>query len=180
MPDARLALNGDWRAGGDMPGAHGVPIHCGVVKGWAVAIAMRGLGQHATSSVGERDGLSPGHRTQARHHAGDSVGWRLEHERRTSKPNAHGVRAPYTPPVNIDVLVFGAAAQLAQANRIVVTVSTDDVTARAVLEAVATQHPRLAAAAASGRLAVNHEFAQPETPLHENDEVALIALVGGG
>lgn len=78
-----------------------------------------------------------------------------------------------------DVLIFGPAAQAAHADRVAVRLPAA-ATARDVLAALADQHPRLRFALPAARLAVNHRFAQEAAPVRPGDELALIALVGGG
>lgn len=86
--------------------------------------------------------------------------------------------------MRVDVLLFGPAAQAAGCDRIGVECgsagSAGSPTAARVLEALAAQHPALAFALGSARLAVNHALASHDTVIAPNDEVALIALVGGG
>lgn len=86
--------------------------------------------------------------------------------------------------MRLDVLLFGPAAQAARCDRITVdcAVAADRAgpTAAEALAAIAAQHPELGFATGSARLAVNHAFAAPETVIMPSDEVALVALVGGG
>ena len=49
-----------------------------------------------------------------------------------------------------------------------------------VWEACVTRWPALASRRQSTVLAVNQEFARPETPLQDGDEVALLPPVSGG
>lgn len=77
-----------------------------------------------------------------------------------------------------DVLLFGPAARMAGRERI--TVDARGTTVRDVLAAIALGHPELAPALGAARLAVNHAISSPETTITPGDEVALIALLGGG
>lgn len=77
-----------------------------------------------------------------------------------------------------DVLLFGPAARMAGRGRI--TVEANGPTVRDVLAAIAAGHPELAPALGAARLAVNHAIAGPETEIGPHDELALIALLGGG
>lgn len=90
----------------------------------------------------------------------------------------------YTAPMRIEVLVFGPVAEVVGADRIGVEchVSANDSgpSVATVLEAIGRDHPELATALPGARLAVNHAFAPPEALVGPGDEVALIALVGGG
>lgn len=84
--------------------------------------------------------------------------------------------------MELDVLIFGAAAMHAGTDRVRVTL-TDRATVRAVLAALHAQHPALRFALPDpekGRLAVNHVFAPGDHEIGASDEVALITLVGGG
>lgn len=84
--------------------------------------------------------------------------------------------------MNLDVLIFGAAATQMKSDRICVSVG-DRPTVREVLVALCEQHPELRfalPAPGDGRLAVNHSFASGEQPIHPGDEVALVTLVAGG
>ncbi len=83
------------------------------------------------------------------------------------------------------VLIFGPAATRVGADFVNVTIepcgdNASPIDAALVLAAIEAQHPALAFAVAGARLAVNQRFADPSTPVREGDEVALIALVGGG
>lgn len=84
--------------------------------------------------------------------------------------------------MEIDVLLFGAAAASEKSDRVTVVVGAEP-TVRAVLAALREQRPDLRFAlppAETGRLAVNQVFASGEHPIRPGDEVALITLVGGG
>ncbi len=90
--------------------------------------------------------------------------------------------------MQVEVLIFGAAALGAKSDRVVVEVSASP-TVREVLGALREQHPVLSFAlphSESGRLAVNGAFAsgdhriKPGPASEDGDEVALITLVGGG
>lgn len=80
------------------------------------------------------------------------------------------------------MLIFGAAALNAKADRVTVTVR-DRATVRDVMLALREQHPELRFALPNpdtGRLAVNQCFAGGDHEVRAGDEVALITLVGGG
>lgn len=78
--------------------------------------------------------------------------------------------------------LFGPAAQAARADRVRVRWSTSDrrPSPRELLAALGEQHPVVGFALGSARLAVNHAFAAESSRVSPEDEVALIALVGGG
>jgi len=77
------------------------------------------------------------------------------------------------------VLLFGPAAAAAGAPSIRLRIAPP-ATAAAVTSALAAADPRLAPFVKAGRLAVNHDFAAPDRPIRESDELALIAMVSGG
>lgn len=84
--------------------------------------------------------------------------------------------------MEVEVLIFGAAATRVNADRITVAVG-DEPSVRGVLAALHEQHPGLRFAlppAEAGRLAVNQTLVNGEHPIRAGDEVALITLVGGG
>lgn len=79
----------------------------------------------------------------------------------------------------MDVLIFGSARLMVGSDRVRVSV-VNQATAADVLRALKDQHSALGPALGAARLAINHAFAGPETVVRDTDEVALIALVGGG
>lgn len=84
--------------------------------------------------------------------------------------------------MEVEVLLFGAAATRENSGRVTVVVGAEP-TVRDVLAALHEQHPDLRFAlpsAETGRLAVNQSFARGEHTIRPGDEVALITLVGGG
>ena len=81
--------------------------------------------------------------------------------------------------MTIRVLIFGSLARELSCKDIAVDVAAP-ATARDVNQALASKHPSKAAFFQSARLAVNHAFAAPDSPVQQGDEVALIELVGGG
>ena len=82
--------------------------------------------------------------------------------------------------MQIDVKLFGPAAQRAGKREVRVTVAADRPTCAQVRAALARAEPRLADVVSAARLAVNHEFAGDADPVSPGDEVALIAMVSGG
>ena len=81
--------------------------------------------------------------------------------------------------MTIRVLIFGSLARELSCKDIAVDVA-ESATVRDVNQAIAAKHPSKAAFFQSARLAVNHAFAAPSSPVQQGDEVALIELVGGG
>ncbi len=81
----------------------------------------------------------------------------------------------------VQVLLFGGMARAA--GKGLVAVELDGFQApsvRQVLEALGEQHAVLRFALGTARLAVNGKFASDGDTVSASDEVALIALVGGG
>ncbi len=81
--------------------------------------------------------------------------------------------------MTIRVRLFGPAAVAAGAAEVVVR-AEPGATCTQIMDALSRQQPALASLVREGRLAVNHAFAPPTAAVREHDEVALIALVGGG
>ncbi len=81
--------------------------------------------------------------------------------------------------MRVEVLLFGPAASAVGRDRVEVT-APDGATAGEVLGALGGQYPALQEMSRGARLAVNQAFARSEGVVREGDEVALIALVGGG
>ncbi len=97
-------------------------------------------------------------------------------------PGVAATAKPYTPTMEVAVLLFGAAATREKSDRVTVIVGVEP-TVQDVLRALHEQHPDLRFAlpsADTGRLAVNQSFAKGEHPIRAGDEVALVTLVGGG
>lgn len=86
--------------------------------------------------------------------------------------------------LTITVRVFGGARRAACADCVLVSVSevasSGSVSVAEVLRLLAVQCPALTDSLRSARLAVNHSFVTAASMITANDEVALIALVGGG
>ncbi len=79
------------------------------------------------------------------------------------------------------MLIFGPAASAAGSDRLRVRFADgESPSAGEVLAALAREHPDVGFALGGARLAVNQAFAAAETRIVAGDEVALIALVGGG
>ena len=79
----------------------------------------------------------------------------------------------------VHVLIFGELARELSCKEIVVDVeSTAKV--RDVNLALAAKFPAKSLLFQTARLAVNHAFTSPDSPINATDEVALIELVGGG
>lgn len=83
------------------------------------------------------------------------------------------------PTIRIKIIAFGSAAEaLGWSSR--ETELTDPATVRGLLDLLSQESPRLAAALARLRVAVNERYAAPDHPLHDGDEVAIIPPVSGG
>lgn len=81
--------------------------------------------------------------------------------------------------MEVRVLIFGPAAALLRADHITIHLGADH-SAAALLTAIASNYPALIPTLAGARVAINHSFALPDSPINPADEVALIALVSGG
>ncbi|MEO0476670.1 MAG: MoaD/ThiS family protein [Planctomycetota bacterium] len=81
--------------------------------------------------------------------------------------------------MQIDILLFGPQAKLAQHDRVTLELDHASTVADA-LSALGEHVPELAPSLGVSRLAVNHEYAQMDDLLSEGDEVALIGMVSGG
>lgn len=79
----------------------------------------------------------------------------------------------------VRVELFGQLAEAAKARAVEVTVP-QGATSKTVREQLASSVPALASYLHLCVLAVNHEYATEEQPIHTADEVALIGLVSGG
>ena len=79
----------------------------------------------------------------------------------------------------VHVLIFGELARELSCKEIVVDVES---TAKVRDEnlALAAKFPAKSQFFQTARLAVNHAFTSPDSPINATDEVALIELVGGG
>ncbi len=80
--------------------------------------------------------------------------------------------------MQINILAFGIAKEICGGSNIRLEVS-EHATAGDLKQLLAEQYPRLGGLA-SFLLAVNEEFAAPDTPLSARDEVAIIPPVSGG
>lgn len=79
----------------------------------------------------------------------------------------------------VHVLIFGELARELSCKEIVIDVeSTAKV--RDINLALAAKFPAKSQFFQTARLAVNHAFTSPDSPINSTDEVALIELVGGG
>lgn len=84
----------------------------------------------------------------------------------------------------VKVLLFGGMRDALHAGHIEITVVYPAAQATAcvadLLEACRAQFPAAAPWLPHLRVAVNHEYATPQTPIKEGDEVALIPPIAGG
>ncbi len=79
----------------------------------------------------------------------------------------------------LKVLLFGPQARLAQARELTLSLP-DGARAADIAPAVSRICPALAPTLDHTRIAINHAFAQDDSPVCPTDEVALIGLVSGG
>ncbi|MCC7409766.1 MAG: MoaD/ThiS family protein [Phycisphaeraceae bacterium] len=83
--------------------------------------------------------------------------------------------------MTLDVQLFGPLAEAASGRVLRLDLSgVATINAARVMARIAEVHPRLRPMLAGARLAVNCQYAGPEDPILESDQLALIAMVGGG
>ncbi|MCS6830475.1 MAG: molybdopterin converting factor subunit 1 [Armatimonadota bacterium] len=80
--------------------------------------------------------------------------------------------------MKVHVLFFGHLKDQAGEREQVVLAGS--ATVRDMLNTLCARHPELLQWLECTRIAVNMEYASPETPLHEGDEVALLPPMSGG
>ena len=83
------------------------------------------------------------------------------------------------PPCVFTVRLFGPAQERVGAGEVTIR-EAEGSTCEDLLRAIGEQHPSLAFALPSARLAVNHALAPSGVRPRPQDEIALIALVDGG
>ena len=83
------------------------------------------------------------------------------------------------PAQTITVKLFGPQAALAGADAVDVPAPVG-VSARNLKRLLGESAPRLVPSLSASRVAVNHEYADPDDPIPAGTEVALIGLVSGG
>ncbi len=81
--------------------------------------------------------------------------------------------------MRLHVLLFATYREIVDAKEVAWTVDAGTTVGR-FLDAFVAAHPRLARHRGSMMVAVNLAVADPETVLHEDDEVALLPPVSGG
>ncbi len=78
------------------------------------------------------------------------------------------------------VLVFGPQAHTAGTDRLHIQGILFPVSAGELMTEIAATYPDLAASLGVSRIAINHEFATPDSSIAYGDEVALVGLISGG
>ena len=81
--------------------------------------------------------------------------------------------------MNIDVKLFAAARQYCGCDQVSIDLE-GDATVGELRAALAEAHPSLQAILPSSMIALNHDYADDETPIPEDAEIALIPPVSGG
>ena len=81
--------------------------------------------------------------------------------------------------MELEVRLFASLKDRAGGERVSIAVD-DPVTVRKLTEALATSYPALGPALPTALVAVNRDFAFPDTPIAAGDEVALFPPVSGG
>ncbi len=82
--------------------------------------------------------------------------------------------------MNVKILLFATLKEIAGENRLIITLPGDQTTIAAIKEALAGRFPRMADNLNAAIAAVNEEYAFPETPVSDGDEVAFFPPVSGG
>jgi molybdopterin converting factor subunit 1 len=95
----------------------------------------------------------------------------------SASDNSAPVDAPT--PVGVRVLLFSVLREYVGAGEVEVTLPAP-ATGRTLLDHLAERFPALRDYRPVVHLAVNEQYAPPDTPLSEGDEVALITPVSGG
>lgn len=78
------------------------------------------------------------------------------------------------------IKLFGMHAARAGTREIRVEIDHPHITANSLLQRIAQAAPAIADSVPTSRLAVDHEFAQPEATVRADQEIALIGMIGGG
>jgi len=81
--------------------------------------------------------------------------------------------------MTVTILLFAGLAERANERQIPLTLP-EQATVRDLLEACAQQHPALAPLLGSCFVSINHEYAAPDQPVAQDDEIALLPPVSGG
>jgi molybdopterin synthase sulfur carrier subunit len=81
--------------------------------------------------------------------------------------------------MSVKVLAFAGAREAIGQGELDLALDSPT-TARALLDRLCAEHPRLAPFASSLRLAINGTYAAWDDPVHDGDEVAIIPPVAGG
>lgn len=82
--------------------------------------------------------------------------------------------------MNIEVLLFAGLAERIGSSRVTIHFTTASITADQVKTQLATAYPETLVAIQAAFVAVNQQFASPDTLVKEGDEVAIIPPVSGG
>lgn len=81
--------------------------------------------------------------------------------------------------MTVRLLFFAVLRDITGASERTLTL-VDGATPRQVWEELRSSHAKLAAYEQPPLVAINEEYATPDTPLHEGDELAFIPPVAGG
>ncbi len=83
--------------------------------------------------------------------------------------------------MNVTIRLFGPYAEAVKDSSVTLEMPEHrGCTAAQVMAQLARTHPSLSGMLEAAHLAVNHQVAEPEHPIRENDELAVIGLVSGG
>jgi len=82
--------------------------------------------------------------------------------------------------MQISVKLLGVVGQMMARREILLDFTTEPVTCDTLKKRLLTECAEHSRVLSACRLAVNHEFAQPDQLVRERDEVAVIGMVSGG
>lgn len=82
--------------------------------------------------------------------------------------------------MKLTVLLFGPYADTVNDSSVTLEIASSMCSAGEVKASLAQQYPELSGMLSAARIAVNQQAVQPDHPVHESDELAVIGLVSGG
>lgn len=82
--------------------------------------------------------------------------------------------------MKLTVLLFGPYAETVNDSSVTLEIASSTCSAGEVKVSLAQQYPKLSGMLSAARIAVNQQAVQPDHPVQESDELAVIGLVSGG
>ena len=82
--------------------------------------------------------------------------------------------------MQLEIRLFATLKDRAGQGRVLLTLAKPEVTVREMLDALAAAYPALSPSLPTTLVAVNRQYATPETTIQAGDEVALFPPVSGG